>query len=53
MAYSEVKNTWLEFMKKSNISINNLVSKYLHFITELIINKDGSFKVILKKYSYE
>jgi hypothetical protein len=53
MAYSEVKNTWLDFMKKSNISINNLVSEYLYFITELILNKDGSFKVILKKYSYE
>jgi len=53
MAYSEVKNTWLDFMKKSNISINNLVSKYFYFVTELILNKDGSFKVILKKYSYE
>jgi hypothetical protein len=53
MAYSAVKKTWLEFMKESNTSINNLVLKYLHITTELILNKDGSFKVILKKYSYE
>lgn len=53
MAYSEVKNTWLDFMKKSNVAISNLVSKYLHFLNELILNKDGSFKIILKKYSYE
>ena len=32
MAYSEVKKPWLNFMKISDISINNLVSEYFDFI---------------------
>ena len=53
MAYSKVKKSWLKFMKTSNIAINNLVSKYFDFIIELILNKNGSLKILLKKYSYE
>jgi len=53
MAYSEVKKNWLKFMKTSDIAISNLVSEYFDFIIKLILNKNGSFKILLKKYSYE
>jgi hypothetical protein len=53
MAYSEVKKSWLRFMKTSNISIHGFVSQYFDFITQLILDNNGSFRVLLRKYSYE
>lgn len=53
MASSEVKKSWLEFIKSSNISINALVSEYFDFITELILDKNGSIRIILRKYPHE
>ena len=53
LAYSEVKKAWLDFMRTSNISINNLVSRYFNFIIDLILEKNGSFKIFLKKHAYE
>ena len=53
MAYSEVKKSWLEFMKTSNISLINFVSQYFDFIMKLILDKNGSLKIHLRKYSYE
>jgi hypothetical protein len=53
MAYSEVKKSWLKFMKTSNISLIDLVSQYFNFIIELILDKNESFRILLRKYSYE
>jgi len=53
MAYSKVKAEWLKYMKNNNDLIADLISKYFDFITTCIIDEDGSFKILLKKYSYE
>jgi len=53
MAYSEVKKVWLEFMKESNVAISRLVSEYLDFIIKAILEKNGSIRIILRKFSYE
>jgi hypothetical protein len=53
MAYSEVKKSWLRFVKASNISISDFVSQYFDFIIQLILDEHGSLRVLLRKYSYE